>query len=319
MNPPPDFDALIRDHLERKAEAFDPRPRFERIKATLNPAIGPGSVASARPRRRWLWSSVAAAAVFLAFLVGLQFSPFSIAAEELVKAAQEAHHLPLDRCYIVDVHKESDLLDRTSPITSRVKQTRLWTRGQQFWIDSVDPDNRWAWGRGSDDRIWLAIGPNRGVRIDPEEIPWWLVLQFDLYSMQPETLLGDVLRHFDLTREPGNGSTHVVRAEPKRGRPHPNIRRAVIEFDPETKVVRRLEVARYHQNQVIATVTYTLVETRQQPDATYQLEGHLTAPYEIYTRDVEPERRRELAARLLGGAAEWLEPRPKPIGIGEPK
>ena len=52
----------------------------------------------------------------------------------------------------------------------------------------------------------------------------------------------------------------------------------------------------------MATVTYTLVETKVQDDGKYELEGHLAAKHEIYTRD-QPERRMDLLLRWLGPQA----------------
>ncbi len=49
-----------------------------------------------------------------------------------------------------------------------------------------------------------------------------------------------------------------------------------------------------------ATVTYTLAETDSLDPAEYQVEGHLREPSEIYTRENEPERRKELLNRWFG-------------------
>ena len=50
----------------------------------------------------------------------------------------------------------------------------------------------------------------------------------------------------------------------------------------------------------MATVTYTLVDTRVQADGRYELEGHLGSNYQIYTRDAEPEKRIEYLGRWFG-------------------
>jgi hypothetical protein len=121
--------------------------------------------------------------------------------------------------------------------------------------------------------------------------------------MQPDKLLGEVLRDFDLTREPASqdqpSTTIVVRAALKPGHSHPSLRGARLEFDAETKVVRKLVLERTGSGRPVATITYTLVDTQAHPDRSFELEGHLQAPYEIYTRDYEPEKRRELVSRWL--------------------
>ena len=68
----------------------------------------------------------------------------------------------------------------------------------------------------------------------------------------------------------------------------------------ETRVLRRMVIERTTKGQPFATVTYTLVETRTLDDGKFQLEGHLIPPYNVYTHDVEPERRRELLTRWFG-------------------
>ena len=68
----------------------------------------------------------------------------------------------------------------------------------------------------------------------------------------------------------------------------------------ETRVLRRMVIERTTKGQPFVTVTYTLVETKTLDDGKFQLEGHLTPPYNVYTHDVEPERRRELLTRWFG-------------------
>jgi hypothetical protein len=59
-------------------------------------------------------------------------------------------------------------------------------------------------------------------------------------------------------------------------------------------------IERTAKGQPFATVTCTLVETRTLDDGKFQLEGHLTPPYKVYTHDAEPERRRELLTLWFG-------------------
>ena len=65
-------------------------------------------------------------------------------------------------------------------MTSQVEVTRTWTRGDQFWVESANPELRWAWGREKSNRIWLAVGPHRAVRLEPDEVPRWLGLFYSL-------------------------------------------------------------------------------------------------------------------------------------------
>jgi hypothetical protein len=316
------IERLVRQHLERGAERIDPRPVFDRLQAAWPAPAAEGnedtrqagsSRASTGARRRfpaasWAWGLSAAAAVLL-LVTGWLWRPSPVLAspESLVREAKKAHRMPLDRCYIVEVRKDSALYDECFPLTSQVRLTRLWTRGDRFWIESSTADRRWNWGRDPENRVWFAFEPHRAVRLEASEVPRWLNLCCDLYCIRLEQLLGTVLRDFALEREtPGRDddsaaegapATQVVRAMWKPGRFHPSIKSAVLEIDAESRVVRRMTIERMYKGQPFATVTCTLVETETLDDGNFQLEGHLTAPYTIYTRDFEPERRRELIGR----------------------
>ena len=310
------IEALVRMSLERTAERIDPRPVFARLQAAwpAPAAGGAGEPAGARPiipRRRlgavsWAWGLSAAAVLLM--LTAWLFRPGQVLAspESLVREAKQAHRLPLDRCYLVEVRKDSAVYDECFPMTSQVRLTRLWTRGDRFWVESVSPERRCDWGRDERNHVWFAFEPHRAVRLAPAESPRWLNLCCDLYCIRLEQLLGTVLRDFDLERESGNEAagaapaTQVVRAIMKPGRTHPSIKSVVLEIDGESRVVRRMVIERMYKGQPFATVTCTLVETETLDDDKFQLEGHLVAPYTIYTRDHEPGRRRELIARWFG-------------------
>ena len=52
--------------------------------------------------------------------------------------------------------------------------TRLWTRGDRFWVESARPGQRWAWGRDEANRFWVAFGPHTAVSLEADEVPYWL-------------------------------------------------------------------------------------------------------------------------------------------------
>lgn len=302
------LEALVRGALEREAEGIDPRPRLARLERAL--------AENAPPRRRsWrrlgAWGLGTAAALLLAFLLGQHSGPAQASPQELIQEARKTYQLPLDRCYLIEIRKETELPGEANPLGSEVKVHRLWTRGDRFWIESANPKLRWAWGQDERGSVWLAFGPHRAVRLDRDEVPRWLSWNCELLSFRPQKLLDDVLRDFDLRREVAGDNlaslTQTVSATLKAGHWHPTVRAARLELDAETKVVRKLVVERTRLGQFVATVTYTLIETQTQEDAKYALEGHLTAPYEIYARDHQPEKRVELLTRWYGSqAAEWF-------------
>src|SRR5262249_1532297 len=150
-------------------------------------------------------------------------------------------------------------------------------------------------------------GPHAAVRLDADEIPYWLDVYCDLHSLNFEKWLSEVLNRFDLTREakPGDAdlSTIVVRASAKArsSTPRfPSIESAELEIDTETRIVRRMVVRRLMNGAPFATVSYALAETGALDPPEYQLEGHVLDRSEIYTRENKPERRKELFARWFG-------------------
>lgn len=296
-NPDDAVEALVRSHLRRQAEAVDPAPVYARLCATL---------AAAQPRRlrrRLAWAAAAAAAVLLAFLGGRHLGPVPASAEALVHQARAAHQLPLDRCYLVEVQRDAPLPGEVVPSAPPPRVIRLWTRGDRIWVESVQPQRRWAWGRDGAGNVWMAFGGHRGLRFTRDEVPPWLALGCDVFAMRVEILLNDVLRDFDLRRTTAEvPATQVVTATLKPGHTHPNLRQARIDIDAETKVIRRLVLVRTRLGQPFATITYTLVETRSQDDSQYLLEGHLTEPFEVLTPTTDPRRCRE----TLDG---WFDPR----------
>lgn len=302
MNLPPDdpLDAAIRARLDRAAEGIDPRPLFARI-VKSEPVPKPRRAAKVLG---YLGGVAVAAGLAFVFFGGLFYAkPEPATAEGLVRDAQQAHHQPVDRCYLVEVRRESDLLDESKPVTAQSRTTRLWTRGDRFWIESTNPRERWAWGRDERSGLWLAFGAvPRGVRLDPDEVPRSLEQASDLFSMQLETLLVDVRRDFTLTRESlPDSSGLLISAALKPGRYSPSLRSATLEIDPETKVVRRVVLNRLRNGQPFATVTYTLVETGTQDDAKYQLEGHLPPGAPVFSRTTLPRLRGEVLTKFFGG------------------
>jgi hypothetical protein len=297
-----DIDALVRAHLRRRAEGVDPAAVLAGARRRLAPPT-PAPRRAVRPAaRRVLWASAAAALAAVALLGGRLAGPAQASAETLVREAREAHALPVDRCYLVQTVPAPGGAFARFPLLSRPRQTRLWTRGDRFWLESADPRRHWAWGRDEHGTVWLALGPGEGLRYDPDEVPEGVAVACDVLGMRVETLLGEVLRDFDLRREPADpgATTWRVRAEPKPGRPHPALRSALLEIDAETRVLRRLVLERTLRGRPLATVTLTLVETGSQPDAAYQLAGHLDPGAPVFTREHERLRRPFLLRAFFG-------------------
>ncbi|QOV91685.1 hypothetical protein [Humisphaera borealis] len=302
------LDMLVRADLDRRADQVDPRALFARIRASSPALAADESIADRPPMRlvgaahpvrrvfKWMGGlSAAAAAIVVAFILGTQGTPAQASPETILRDAQKIHQLPLDRCYLVEIKKESALLEQSYPMMQKSRVTRLWTRGDRYWIESVNMQQRFAWGRDEKGDLWIALGTQRGLRFGADEIPLWLKHSAEVYSMRIDHLLDEMLRDFDLTREAAPAgqpsSTIVINAKLKPGRRHPALGGARIEFDGETKVIRKLVLDRTRMGEPIATVTYLLVDTQSQDAALYTLEGQLEAPYEIFSSTDENQRR----------------------------
>lgn len=309
ISQPPDDDplfGLVRRHLLAESAGIDAGPLYARLRgATPKP--------TAAPRwRRWTAGALAfSVALAAGFVGGLSLAPGPVraSAEVLVKEAQVVHALPLDRCYLVETRPEPGFTEKNYPLLAQTRVSRLWTRGDRFWVESTEPNRHWAWGRDDEGNFWMTVGRTRGVRFERKELPPPLAVACEVYSMKVESLLGDVLRNFDLEREPGDDAgTAVIRATPRRGRPVPGLRGATLTIDAETKVVRKAELVRMVMGKPAATVTFTLADSRTQDDKLYSPEGHLTAPYEMLTAAADAQRRTDFLRRSFPRMMDWPMP-----------
>jgi hypothetical protein len=303
-----EIERLVRASLDRASERLDPRPLFDRIKGESRPR-------RSRPSLRW--AGLAAAALILiaiGFPLLRQDRKALAKGETVVREARKAHLQPIDRCYLVEVRRESSLAAEVAPNLPQVRQTRLWTRGDRFWVESVRPDQRWAWGRDEANRFWISFGPHAAIRYEADEVPDWLNLYCDVHSLNVERWLGDVLDRFDLTREdvPADEDASTIRIKAKARDVvaiGPGVQSAELEVDAETRVIRRMVVRRVMNGEPLATVTYSLSETDALDPAVYEAEGHLVDPSEISTRDHNSQRRKELVARWFGNRpGRWTRP-----------
>lgn len=316
--PPTSLETLVRADLDRRADAIDARALFERIRETAE-SQGPASLRLPVGRRvvRWISGiSAAAAAVLIVVLLATQSAtPAQASAESLLLEARKQLQVPIDRCYLVEMRKESDLLDQEDPRAGRTssstqptrnsllqqsRMTLLWTRGDQFWMTPINAPQPFAWGRGKAGDYWIAVGPRRGVQFAPYEVPPPLLRTADILSMQVDRLLDDVLKNFDLTRVPPSDqspTTIVIKATLKPGSRHPALHSARIEFDEQTKVIRKLVIGRSLYGQPVATLTYRLVDTDNRDDRSYELVGHLEPEHELF--DAANEMGRRMLMRRL--------------------
>jgi hypothetical protein len=306
QGPTPDdpLDRLVRAHLERIAESVDGAEMLRKVRSKQAQAtIVPPSRRQWATVRRWSWSLAATAAVVLVFFLGVR--PGQVSAETLLREAQQVHALPVDRCYRVTVAADPALLAKFPWLTPQ-RETRLWTRGDQFWIESLQAGRKWAWGRDAQGRVWFALLPRLGLRFSRQDVPEPLAHACDVRSVRLETLLADVLRDFEIHWGEPEGRQQTIVATPRSDHAGSTLHRATLQIDPHTRVVERLVLERQLGGQPLVTVTWQLVETGVQPaEGSYYLEGHLETGSTILGRErMGPGK--QLLKLLFGDVAEKL-------------
>ncbi len=322
------LEAMVKARLEERAREIDPQPLLDRLQdrlsnsaaaeelsgaAAVQPAASDSVTRTRRTTkdsparwRRWSVAVAAAASLALTVLGAIYLWPSPATAATLVLATKLVHELPVDRCYLIEVQRT----DPDDPLSESTPQRvdRLWTRGDRFFIESSNRQYRWAWGQDDTGAVWLTSGRKRGLRLEATEVPPGLSRICDTHSMQFDRLLSQLLQDFELTWESPDAATlpqtRVVHAARKPARSRGRIQEARLEIDVETKVIRKLVVKRWSRNWPagwrLVAVTYTLVGSEAQPDLSYQPEGHLEAPFVLYSREHEPEMRNAILARLYG-------------------
>src|SRR5204862_6957502 len=118
---------------------------------------------------------------------------------EVVERAKSAHEAPTDRCYEVTVRMPEELQERY-PELARDRKSRLWTRGDRYFVEW--PDRPGAWGRDEDGRVWVAPTPFAAARFDPDEIPEAMRDFFAVRAVQLPQLLDELLAGANLRWRP---------------------------------------------------------------------------------------------------------------------
>lgn len=246
--------------------------------------------------------AVAALILVVAIIAGRTEKQAFADATQVVQAAVHAHAEPVERVYAVKVERD----DPPAAHIALPKDVRVSTLGNSFWVEIRSERGHLCFGRGEDGEIWVAHGPWRGMRIEPDEVGPMLQDIANLYSLNLESLLQGVLEGHELERPVTEGTTRVIKATPKsynRGW----VRDVTIEVDVETKSVRRLVVQRFAPRGSSATVTFTLVDARLPDESQYRLEGHVREPDRVLTRNSRPDRRRVLLENWCGPLAQgWI-------------
>jgi hypothetical protein len=269
------------------------------------------------PRRLWRpagWLVAAAVVLVAVFLIGRWQSSALASPSSLVRAAIETHRQPVERVYVVTVEPNLPPV----PGGTAPRDVRVATQGDRFWLEMTRGDTRWVWGRDPDGAIWLTVGSQWAIRIEPDEVGPALQSVSDVYCLELETLLNNVLKNCRLKRSAGSESGDVITATPGRvWRNRVRVREMTIECDRETRAIRRLVTHRDLPQRGVVTTTFTLVDARPADESRYRPEGHLIAPYEILSRDSNDARRQEILSNWFGPEADrWIKPERQHLSPG---
>jgi hypothetical protein len=317
-----DIDALVATHLQQEAAKIDTSASLARLRDALadeaaTPAPLPFRRRSIVRVIRWSLSVAALIAITALVLTETQKSAYATPTQ-LLRDAEVSLDQPLDRCYLVESSVEpTSMSEDDASVLKQSWTTKLWVRGDRYWLESANPDRHWAWGRDDKGGIWMAIAPHKGLRFDADEVPGPLGMVAEMLGVRMKTMLTQMLKNAELRRDEivahGEHQGPVVLATLRPGDPNAPLRSAKFEFDASTRQLRRLTLDRVFGDRRNVT-TLTLLETRRLSEDQYRLDGHLEKPFEVYSRENQPERRRAIMIHTFGPRAGAWRPQP-PMGF----
>lgn len=299
------IDRIVRSHLLAVAGTVDADGIVNRLRDSFGPTPSPST---ALPRREtgartvhrlaWFAGGLAVAACLTLALVFVP-SPRTASAAEWLASAKSAHESGPDRRYELIVEVETGAA-RLLDLPPLVRRSSVWTRGDQFWIETQPPKPDLpplAWGQDATGRVWVAA-PSRtfGVVYEPDEINEPIATACDLMSLRTVTLLGELLADFDLARRdsrPGDPVRIEAVFRPSPGARPRLVRDVQLDVDLETKAIRKAVLRRNAPGPLggrhALTLTFTLAETGDLDPTRYSLVGHLDPGAKVLDRR-EPNR-----------------------------
>jgi hypothetical protein len=272
------LDDAVESALDAEGKGVNTQRMVERVRVAQMV-----QVASAKRRKQLLFGSLAALAASL-LVVFFFIQPAGtkndreLSAEEVVREAKNLHETTAqDRCYRVESDwdvKPALPRFRFLPIA---RTGLIWTRGDQFLLQSTVEDQHWAWGQGASGQVWLAPSRKQAIVFAPTELNEPLAHSCELMSLRLVTTLGELLEKFQLSRtdEPGD---IVIHGQLKPGQALGlAIRKITLKLDRNTKTVKYAELLRYFNGEPIGRIRFELIETRTQKDGYYDVSSHTDA------------------------------------------
>ena len=286
MLPPFDehpVDRAVREHLEREAATVDAPALLARLRANRPVAVNVGSLT----RRAWLRGAAlgtggalaAGAALYFVFGGTGPVEPKMLSATELIREAKAAHEIEkLDRCYDVNADWDATPFQRRFPFRPIAKKAKLWTRGDQFFVEATFADGvPVKWGQEKSGRVWILPRPDRVLVYEPDDLAEPLARFCEMMSLRLVSTLADMLETYDLKRETAGPDEPIRIAAELRGNPNsplPRISKVAIELDPKTKMVRKAVLTRSMNGDTLGSIEFTLLETAAPDKVKYDYAAH---------------------------------------------
>ena len=283
-------DRAVREHLEREAAKVDAPAMLAKVRAHSQPPLNVRSLT----RRTWLRGAVIgtggaiAAGAALYFVLGGEgpVEPKMLSAAELIREAKAAHETEkTDRSYDVLADWEVTPFQKRFPFRPIAKKAKLWTRGNQFFVESNFADGLPVkWGQEKSGRVWILPRPDRVLVYEPDDLAEPLARFCEMMSLRLVSTLAELLTQFDLKREV-TGPNEPIRIEANpRGNPNsplPRLSKVVVELDPRTKIVRKAVLTRAMNGETIGAIEFTLLETASLDEKKYEYRTHAAAVHQI--------------------------------------
>ncbi|MGD9644664.1 MAG: hypothetical protein AB7U73_03065 [Pirellulales bacterium] len=293
---PARIDLLVREALEADARAIDAAALESAIAARL--AARTVERVPLR-RRRWVrWSVALAASLLLVALFGEQFlvPPRPASAYTVVNSAYHALVRGADRCYQVE---QLTVPRIWRPFLQPGDETLIWTRGDRFHVVTRRGDQTLLWGQDEQQRFWGVLDPQRGLLYERREVPAALREALSCLNLDAGRITAEILSDFVLTREAADADTVLIRATLKaRPKQKHHFTSVLLDIEPATMIIRRMEVTRTVNDKHIARLSFTLVDDRTMTDDHYRLSGNLQPGAEIYDRTRGVERQRLFVSQM---------------------
>ena len=201
---------------------------------------------------------------------------------------------PADRCYEIDANWEATALQRRFPFRPIARKAKVWTRGDQFFVQSRFEDGaEWKWGQEQSGRVWIAPNRKRVLIFEADELAEPLARFCDLMSLRLVSTLAELLEKYDLHRldsgKPGEAIRIDATFRPQPNNPFPRFGRVELELDPITKMVRNAVLHREVMGDSLGSINFKLLEVGSLPSELYEYRGHVDANAERMYAPVPPK------------------------------